>query len=106
MSGHPNHIATYYGVKEAMQSEKNENVQFFKLKSKDVVRKFLGLLDILISFLLGEAILVHLVGPLFALRGIYIHRSQNLPYRQVFVLISSFSYINSFLPITSNSFFL
>lgn len=103
VSDHPNHIATFHGVKIALSllSKQKEilNVPLgLKLKSNPICRKFCGILDLLIEFWFAEYLVISF-GLYTALKGMYIHRSQNQFYRQVFVLMSTFTYINSFTPI-------
>lgn len=103
MSDHPNHIATFQGVKLALtmltKHPDSLNVPLgLKLKSNHICRKFCGMLDILLEYWLSEYLVVSF-GLLTALKGMYIHRSQNQFYRQVFVLLSTFTYVNSFVPI-------
>lgn len=135
VSGHPNHIAVYKGVRyfcerqvedEQQQQQmggtgggvktkgvgdstsssalvvvkKVGKVAAIKLKSKSFFRKFMGpfdiILSLLFSFLLDALLVVGFKTMLSAFRGMYIHKSQNKLYRQIFVVISSFSYINEF----------
>ena len=104
VSGHPNHIATFQGLQLAyMTTLKRERPKLLALilRSKGICRKFAGMLDILISCLnltLQREVYVvcSVLGVINALRGIFIHRSQNVWYRRIFIIISSFSYVNSF----------
>ena len=112
VSGHLNHIATYHGVKLALSllnnatgntsnniiNSLNSTPLGLKLKSNHICLKFLPLIDLLVAYLCFEYVVVSF-GTLTALKGMYLHRSQNQLYRQVFVLLSSFTYINSFVPI-------
>jgi len=105
VSGHPNHIATFRGLQLAYTSTlKRERPKLLALtlQSKGICRKFSGMLDILVSCLkLALHREVYVVCSVLgvinaAMRGIFIHRSQNVWYRRIFILISSFSYVNSF----------
>jgi len=102
VSDHPNHIATYHGVRLALSNMSKLKVLTtpvgLKLQSNNVLRKFSGVFDILLACWFSEYVVVAM-GLWTALRGMYLHRSQNQLYRQVFVLLSSFTYINSFAPI-------
>ena len=75
-------------------------VSGMKLKSLNLYRKFSGILEILYALCCYEYVVVA-CGVWTALKGMYIHRSQNLFYRQIFVIISAFTYVNSFEPIVS-----
>ena len=97
VSGHINHIATYHGVNHAyLAIRANQSLMAFKLKSKNILRKFLGLLEFPLALCLDEHIVFSLQ-LLKSIAGMQAHVSQNLFYRQVFIALSSFTYINSFV---------
>jgi len=108
VSGHPNHIATYFGVKDALLRKKQQEKGVFRMDSAEILglrlssvplyRKFLGIFDLLIAYWLSDYLITKFCISI-ALKGMYIHRSQNRWYRQLFVLLSTFSVINSFTPI-------
>eukprot|EP01036_Dinobryon_divergens_P029606 gene29606-38728_t len=108
VSGHINHIAAFRGLQMAYTGTlKRERPKLLalSLQSKGLCRKFAGILDILISYmnltLRREVYVVcSMLSLINALRGIFIHRSQNLWYRRIFILVSSFSYVNSFNKLT------
>jgi hypothetical protein len=76
-------------------------IRGMKLQSKNFVRKFCGAAEILsaLTCCRSAQVLVQPSGIFFALKGMYIHSTQNAFYRQLFVLFSSYSFINSFDPI-------
>ena len=98
VSNHPNHIATYQGVKYYLNNILNDklNIIGFKLNSKNVFRKFIGLFDIIFTVLLNSFILLNIFGLYKVYKGMYAHNSQNVWYRKIFIFFSSFTYINSF----------
>lgn len=111
VSGHPNHIATYRGVRLAIQRHtrsqttiqqhrfhSSKPVHGWKLRSRSVFRKFLGVFDLFITALFCRSTytVINVCGVFFALNGMFIHNSQNAVYRQCFVLLSCFSYFNEF----------
>lgn len=100
VSHHPNHIAVCHGVKKALQSlsTKGHDIQGFKLVSKNVVRKFIGPLDIIFAYIFSEYF-IHKLSPFYTILGMMAHASQFVWYRKLFVLFSSYTYINSFVPI-------
>ena len=108
VSGHPNHIAAFRGLQMAYTSTlKREKPKLLalSLQSKCLCRKFSGILDILLSYVnltlrREEYVVCSLLSLMNAMRGIFIHRSQNLWYRRIFILLSSFSYVNSFNKLT------
>lgn len=55
----------------------------------------MGVFEILFALFLSEQVVASFGMPI-ALRGMFVHRSQNLWYRQIFVCISAYSYVNSF----------
>ena len=102
VSDHPNHIATYHGVRLALSNMSKLMIVTtplgLKLQSNNVLRKFSGILDLVLACLYSDHVVVTF-GLITALRGMYLHRSQNQLYRQVFVFMSSFTFINAFSPI-------
>lgn len=102
VSDHPNHIATYHGVRLALSELSKQSPSpplGLKLKSLGILRKFSGIFELLWAWLFADYVVASF-GLLTALRGMYVHRSQNLLYRQVFVVISAFTYVNSFAQIS------
>jgi N-acetylglucosaminylphosphatidylinositol deacetylase len=100
VSGHPNHIATFHGVKHALLSLQNNSsasIKGYCLSSKNLVRKYLGLFDIIFSLCLDENVLVSWA-LIKTILGMQAHQSQNIWHRKIFILISSYSYINCFVP--------
>jgi len=103
-SFHPNHIATYHGVKKAMSLVRLEKPKIIGLKllTKNIIQKFLGPLELIISLLsilVSENIVVINFNVLKPLKGMYAHKSQNALYRQIFILISAMTYANNFAEI-------
>jgi hypothetical protein len=70
-----------------------------KLNTVNACRKFSGILEIIAAVLVSEHVVI-MLGVITALRGMFVHRSQNLWYRQIFVCVSSYSYVNSFSTIS------
>ena len=119
MSGHPNHIATYNGVKQAMwkQQEKSNTlaaevgsetkpVRAWALESTSIFRKYVGLLDTAFSFWLSrqqqdERQFVFVFRPLWNYNAMALHQSQFVWYRRLFVVFSRYTFINTFRPLLS-----
>ncbi len=104
VSGHLNHIATHKGVLLAytlLDKEGKNKVLGLKLQSKNILRKFLGPYDILFSLWFSEYVIVS-ISFWRTLHGMQLHASQNKLYRQVFVILSSFTYINCFAYLNSD----
>ncbi len=98
VSGHPNHIATYKGVLHAYSSALKatySHITGLKLTSRNLLRKFLGPFDLLFSLWFSENVVLSM-NLWRAISGMYAHNSQNHLYRQVFILLSAFTYINEF----------
>lgn len=93
MSGHPNHIAVYDGV--LLVSCSAPSVEFLQLDSTSLLRKYIGVLDILLSFLLGTFVILNL-----KFWVLYVamkqHKSQFVWYRRLFILFSRYSFVNTF----------
>ncbi|CAI5745892.1 unnamed protein product [Peronospora destructor] len=119
VSGHPNHIATYYGVKQAV-SEQQEKcntptaedgketkvVRGWALESTTLLRKYVGLLDTALSFWLSrqredERQFVFVFRPMWNYNAMALHQSQFVWYRRLFVAFSRYTFINTFHPLLS-----
>jgi uncharacterized membrane protein len=80
-------------------SEQYNKIVGLKLITTHACRKFSGIFDLIISYFTSEYLVFNIFGVITALFGIYIHHSQNYLYRQIFIIVSSYSYMNSFAPI-------
>lgn len=100
VSSHPNHIAVFKGVSQVADTCKIENptITFLKLTTVHILRKFISLLDILISLLTSEHVVANadVFRVFFALLA---HKSQLAWYRVLFVFFSRYSYVNTFAKI-------
>ena len=100
VSGHPNHIMTHRGVVLALQQLRisntdHANIVGLKLHSTNVLRKFLGLIDLPLSCFFAEHIAINF--NLFrVIQGMAAHKSQNVWYRILFVIFARYSYVNTF----------
>ena len=88
VSKHPNHVATYHGVRyyftNALNSNKN-NIYGFKLISNNLFRKFIGIFDLIILTLFFNELVILNV---FGLRKAY---NGNNMYKFIFYINSKFS---------------
>lgn len=103
-SYHPNHIATYHGVRKALSQLKSEHpkkrIVGLKLVTNTSFRKFLGPIDIILARVLNNAnVIIFSLSIIKAIRGMYAHKTQNHMYRQVFIVLSSMTYVNCFADI-------
>ncbi|CAH0478151.1 unnamed protein product [Peronospora belbahrii] len=120
VSGHPNHIATYYGVKRAIREQhekcnaavanevtkETKVVRGWALESTNILRKYVGLLDTALSLWLSrqskdERQLVFIFRPLWNYNAMALHQSQFVWYRRLFVAFSRYTFINTFRPLLS-----
>ena len=97
ISQHPNHVATYKGVLLALPKLKiiNPNILGLKLDSTSLFRKFCGILDILISMILGSYMVINF-NIVFIYIGMTMHQSQFVWYRRLFVIFSRYSFVNTY----------
>jgi len=116
VSGHPNHIATYKGVKSWIDShrdaqntkkqknndkgdERQEDVELraFQLVSVSIFRKFVGVLDVLFTGLMpgsDESVFVSF-DYFVAHRAMTSHASQFVWFRRLFLPFSRFTFVNA-----------
>jgi len=96
VSGHPNHKAIFHGINHFLQQK--VTVTAFKLISTNILRKYVGILDILYSITSSSFNNHKTFISLNIFRNIRImkqHRSQFVWYRLLFILFSRYSFINT-----------
>jgi N-acetylglucosaminylphosphatidylinositol deacetylase len=98
ISGHPNHIATYRSLHYLFHScgyRSSHPCILLALESVSIARKFLSILDYPFSVLHNDVLILQ-----FALvkvfQAMWIHYSQFVWYRFLFILFSRYSFINTF----------
>lgn len=98
VSNHPNHIATYHGVRYYFMNVliDKTSISGYKLNSKNLFRKFIGLFDIIFICIFHGLFIINIFGLYKAYKGMFAHSSQNVWYRKIFIFFSSFTYINSY----------
>jgi N-acetylglucosaminylphosphatidylinositol deacetylase len=101
VSDHPNHVATYKGVRHLFKTMTREKKRItgLKLESTNCVRKFLGIFDLILSYSLSDLVFTNL-NVIAVIKGMAIHKSQNVWYRVLFVLFSRYTYFNTFTNIS------
>lgn len=73
----------------------SSDILYLKLDTTSLFRKFCGIFDLLLSLLCNIYVIVNL--NIFAVwAGMQSHESQFVWYRKIFVLVSRYSYVNSF----------
>jgi len=100
VSSHPNHIDTFKGVQQfkmRIDREKNTNINIFTLDSVGLVRKYIGVLDFIVSLHKNEDNLVTIFtpNPLSTWRAMKSHQTQFVWYRKLFVVFSRYNYVNT-----------
>ena len=97
VSGHPNHIAAYRGVRRWLfDSEKTSaSPEAWTLVTVNPLRKFLTFGDVFASFVLESHVLAAATSSLALVRAMSLHRSQWVWYRKLFVVFSRYAYVNS-----------
>ena len=102
ISDHPNHIATWNGVREfkiRCEREKCFNhVDVFQLETSSLIRKYLGVLDLIVSLHKNSDhnVTIFTPSPLFAWKAMRAHHSQFVWFRKLFVLFSRYTFVNTF----------
>ena len=93
VSGHPNHIATWFGVKHMVEDkvfrEKHNDFRVWKLGSTNFFRKYSGILDIFLSsWDFGIMFFSHRIWINYA--AMVSHYSQFVWYRRLFIIFSRY----------------
>jgi N-acetylglucosaminylphosphatidylinositol deacetylase len=100
VSGHPNHVALYSAMLDLVKSRRFPNLQVWALESTPLWRKYLGVVDLLLSWLLSylDPSILYLPSPQslwFTFAAMRAHWSQLVWYRLLFVISSRYSYVNT-----------
>ena len=97
VSGHPNHVAAYRGVRRwaAAARKISASPETWALVTVNPLRKFLTFGDVFASFALESHVLVAATSAMEVRRAMSLHRSQWVWYRKLFVLFSRYAYVNS-----------
>lgn len=94
VSGHPNHISVYKGVRSMKNS-----ISKFSLESVSIWRKYLPLLDFLCTYMISDSsslIALNTEDPFLSIETMRLYESQNVWFRKFFSAFSRYSYINTF----------
>lgn len=109
ISNHANHISTHFGVKQFLSNPNLptdlKKINAFKLETTNIVRKYLGLLDLPISnlFLSKNEKLYFTTTFIQSFKAMQQHHSQFVWFRYLFVLFSRYGFVNTLLPIEFNN---
>ncbi|XP_062183689.1 uncharacterized protein LOC133887738 isoform X2 [Phragmites australis] len=101
VSGHPNHQDVHHGIRKILRENGQGNIEAWQLASVNILRKYSGPVDIwlslLISFSSSKQPIYTVVNssPYRSYQAMASHRSQWVWFRRMFVLFSSYTYINT-----------
>jgi N-acetylglucosaminylphosphatidylinositol deacetylase len=97
VSSHPNHIAVHFGV---VQVVKNLGIKGFSLESTNILRKYIGVLDIPISWVTqSDGEMYVSFDMMLSYQAMQAHYSQFVWFRKLFIFFSRYSFCNTFVPI-------
>lgn len=99
VSGHANHAAVYYAVRKLWSERKLPNdCQALVLESTNVLRKYISILDLPISWLRPHHVMYILQNQEYqqAKAAMYCHQSQLLWFRHLYLYLSRYMVINTF----------
>ncbi|XP_011073198.1 probable N-acetylglucosaminyl-phosphatidylinositol de-N-acetylase isoform X2 [Sesamum indicum] len=101
ISGHCNHCDVHQGVRKLVHDTSGRHFEAWELVSTNIVRKYIGPVDIWLSILLGRCLKTgqsHCLLNLYPRRSydaMAQHSSQWVWYRKLFVAFSSYTYVNT-----------
>lgn len=113
VSGHPNHAALPHALADLVAAPAAGGAgirqRVWLLETTSLLRKYLGLLDLPLSFLLLLATAARAgcskprrlalnFRPWMAYRAMLAHASQFVWYRRLFILFSRYTYVNTLVP--------
>ncbi|KAI9481574.1 MAG: phosphatidylinositol glycan [Benjaminiella poitrasii] len=97
ISGHPNHIAAYKGAKTFVR-QYNNSVKLYRLESLSIVRKYIGIMDLLIP---NKKHSLRMISPplayLLTHKAMRQHESQLVWFRWLYVSFSRYMFINDLI---------
>lgn len=94
ISGHPNHISLFHGVKLFLKT--NPKIQGYSLDSIGIFRKFTLFLDIVPSILSSSTLVLSSLKDYIKIRSSMLqHKSQLVWFRLLYIIFSRYMYINS-----------
>ncbi|KAL8042787.1 hypothetical protein ABFX02_09G075700 [Erythranthe guttata] len=101
ISGHCNHRDVHRGVRKLLHDSSGKHLEAWELVSTNIVRKYIGPVDIWLSILFarhqksGESHCLLNLDPRKSYSAMAQHSSQWVWYRKLFVAFSSCSYVNT-----------
>ncbi|XP_073696078.1 N-acetylglucosaminyl-phosphatidylinositol de-N-acetylase [Garra rufa] len=103
VSGHANHIAIYKTLRHLVSAGRlPEGCQIFSLHSISLLRKYLSVLELPVSWLLPSDFCCIIGWEEYkrAKKAMLCHRSQLLWFRRLYILFSRYMFVNTFQAIT------
>ncbi|RDD40741.1 N-acetylglucosaminyl-phosphatidylinositol de-N-acetylase [Trichoplax sp. H2] len=101
VSGHANHISLYHALNELIHEESDDciaQIEAFALKSVNVIRKYIGIMDIIWTILLkgNSYVCINSFGGCIASQlAMRAHASQFVWFRRLYVIFSRYMLINT-----------
>ncbi|XP_020572024.1 probable N-acetylglucosaminyl-phosphatidylinositol de-N-acetylase isoform X2 [Phalaenopsis equestris] len=101
VSGHPNHRDVHNGICIFLHKNVEINIEAWELISTNIIRKYIGPVDIWISLLSslsgqnGSICCMPNLHPLKCYQAMAEHYSQWLWFRKLFVVLSRYTYVNT-----------
>ncbi|NP_001243584.1 N-acetylglucosaminyl-phosphatidylinositol de-N-acetylase [Danio rerio] len=106
VSGHANHIAIYKTLSHLASAGRiHEGCQIFSLHSISIIRKYLSILELPVSWLLPSdfCCIIGREDYKRAKKAMLCHRSQLLWFRRLYILFSRYMFVNTFQAITAET---
>ncbi|WOL05384.1 hypothetical protein Cni_G14112 [Canna indica] len=101
VSGHPNHRAVHRGIRRLLSDNKEKDIDAWELVSQSILRKYIGPLDVWLSvisssfYTQGHVYCLLNNHPFKSYHAMAEHESQWVWFRKLFVLFSSYTYMNT-----------
>jgi N-acetylglucosaminylphosphatidylinositol deacetylase len=98
MNYHITFLLVYHGVSRSVIIVRQiyPNIVFLELESTNILRKFLGIFDLILTKYLGGKFNVYNINLLLVMSAMWCHKSQFTWYRFLFIIFSRFTYSNNF----------
>ncbi|CAG9330309.1 unnamed protein product [Blepharisma stoltei] len=95
ISSHPNHCAISQAMQKIANKEESidKELKFFELETTGIIRKYIGVLDAILSFR-NDYVFLN-VNLFTTWKAMATHHSQFVWFRKLFVLFSRYGYINT-----------
>ncbi|XP_022785819.1 N-acetylglucosaminyl-phosphatidylinositol de-N-acetylase-like isoform X2 [Stylophora pistillata] len=95
VSGHTNHIGIFNAIKRLRNEGIPGDVSYYVLTSVNILRKYISLLDLVLSVSSRQMFLLSPHDMIVAQKAMYAHKSQLLWFRRLYIIFSRFMLINT-----------